>query len=311
MASPAAGMVEMALMAETVERIAGRCGVKVETGHTMGEFTTIGVGGPVTHVLKPTSIESLGKLLAELRSAGHRPRVIGGGANLIAGPGPFSDPVILTRGVKHGPIFEGCRVRAGCGVVVKRLVLLCVQHGLSGLEFAEGIPGTVGGTVYMNAGSYGGQMSDVVREVSWFDDQGALHRQEVMSHEFAYRRSPFQSDAVIVEAVFELSPGDPIALEARLKEISARRLRSQPPGERSAGCVFKNPPGDSAGRLIDALGLKGLRVGGASISTVHGNFIVNQGDATPQDVLDLIELVKQKVKERSGVALAEEVIRWD
>ncbi len=295
---------------ETVEAIAQRHGVATEAGHMLAEYTTIGVGGPAAHVLKPDCIEDMGKLLADLKRAGYRPRILGGGANLIAGPGPFTDPVILTRGIKHGPLFEGNRVRAGCGVVVKRLVHKCAERGLSGLEFAEGIPGTVGGTVYMNAGSFGGQMSDTVREVAWFDQEGELHRQAVVASDFSYRRSPFQSVAVIVETVFELTPAEPAVINARVKEIAARRWKSQPPGERSAGCVFKNPAGDSAGRLIDGCGLKGLSVGGASVSLAHGNFIVNRGDATPQDVLALIDLIKRKVHEKSGVSLEEEVILW-
>ena len=295
---------------EAVEAIAQRHGVVTEAGHMLAEYTTIGVGGPAAAVLKPDSIETMGRLLADLKRAGYRPRILGGGANLIAGPGPFTDPVILTRGIKHGPLFEGNRVRAGCGVVVKRLVHKCAERGLSGLEFAEGIPGTVGGTVYMNAGSFGGQMSDTVREVVWFDQEGKLHRQAVVASDFSYRRSPFQSGAVIVEAVFELTAAEPAVIDARVKEIAARRWKSQPPGERSAGCIFKNPAGDSAGRLIDGCGLKGLSVGGASVSLAHGNFIVNRGDATAQDVLALIDLVKQKVHEKSGVSLEEEVIFW-
>jgi len=295
---------------EAVEAIAQRHGVVTEAGHMLAEYTTIGVGGPAAAVLKPDSIETMGRLLADLKRAGYRPRILGGGANLIAGPGPFTDPVILTRGIKHGPLFEGNRVRAGCGVVVKRLVHKCAERGLSGLEFAEGIPGTVGGTVYMNAGSFGGQMSDTVREVAWFDQEGELHRQAVVGSDFSYRRSPFQSGAVIVEAVFELTAAEPAVIDARVKEIAARRWKSQPPGERSAGCIFKNPAGDSAGRLIDGCGLKGLSVGGASVSLAHGNFIVNRGDATAQDVLALIDLVKQKVHEKSGVSLEEEVILW-
>ncbi|HET6372618.1 MAG TPA: UDP-N-acetylmuramate dehydrogenase [Candidatus Polarisedimenticolia bacterium] len=293
-----------------VDVIAKRCGVTAESGRTLAEFTTIGVGGPVAWVLKPTGLADLARLLADLKQEGYPVRVVGGGANLIAGPGPFYEPVILTRGIKHGPIFEGTRVRAGCGVVVKRLVGKCAEHGLAGLEFAEGIPGTVGGTVFMNAGSYGGQMSDVVREVTWLDMEGGTHRQAVAPTDFSYRRSPFQTGAVIVEAVFELAPGKREDLMTRLKEVSEKRSRSQPPGERSAGCVFKNPPGDSAGRLIDVSGLKGLAVGGAMVSPVHGNFIVNRGDATPEDVLRLIELIKQGVKERSGVTLEEEAIVW-
>ena len=296
--------------AETVEAIASRCQVPVEAGHTMSEFTSIGVGGPVRHVLRPQSIESLGHLLRDLKRAGHRPRLMGGGANLIAGPGPFDDPLILTRGIKHGPIVEEDRVRAGCGMIVKRLVRACVERGLAGLEFAEGIPGTVGGTVFMNAGSYGGQMSDVVREVSVLNASGELRLRTVGPADFSYRRSPFIAGEVIVEAVFQLTPGDPDQLKSRLKKISAKRLGSQPPGERSAGCIFKNPPGDSAGRLVDSLGLKGLSVGGASVSEAHGNFIVNRGDATAEDVLALIELIKNRVLEKSGVTLEEEVILW-
>jgi len=295
---------------ETVETIAERCGVPVETGRSLADFTTIGVGGPVRHALRPSTIESMGRVLAELKRAGHRPLVLGGGANMIGGPGPFTEPVVLTRGIKPGPIFEGNRVRAGCGVVVKRLVRSCVARGLAGLEFAEGIPGTVGGTVYMNAGSYGGQMSDVVREVAYFDAAGTLHCRTVGPEDFAYRKSPFSPEEVIVEVVFHLTPADPAELEARLKQIGERRLKAQPPGERSAGCIFKNPPGDSAGRLIDSLGLKGLSVGGASVSQVHGNFIVNRGDATAEDVLALIDLIKKNVREKAGVTLEEEVILW-
>ncbi len=294
----------------SVEAIAGQCGVRVESGWTLADLTTIGVGGPVRWVLQPDSLEALGELISRLGRSGHRFLVVGGGANLIAGPGPFEEPLILTRGIKHGPIFEGNRARAGCGVVVKRLGRLCAERGLGGLEFAEGIPGTVGGAIYMNAGSFGGQMSDVVREVTWFDARGDRRRQPLSPEDFAYRRSPFQSGAVIVEAVFELKPEDAEVLKARLREVAQKRSSSQPPGERSAGCIFKNPPGDSAGRLIDELGLKGLSIGGASVSKIHGNFIVNRGDATAADVLSLIERVKDEVSRKSGVRLEEEVILW-
>ena len=163
----------------------------------------------------------------------------------------------------------------------------------------------------MNAGSYGGQMSDVVREVSLFTSDGELHRRKVQPDDFAYRKSPFSNKEIIVEATFELTPSDPAALQERLKSIAQQRLGSQPPGERSAGCIFRNPEGDSAGRLVDSLGLKGMSVGGASISMIHGNFIVNRGDATPEDVIALIERVASEVERRSGVTLQREVILWD
>lgn len=293
-----------------METIAGRCGVPVERGRTLAEFTSIGVGGPVDFVLRPATIDALAALVPALRAAGFRPRIVGGGANLIAGEGPFHQPVILTRGIKHGPIIEGNRARAGCGLSVKKLVTQCVDAGLTGLEFAEGIPGTVGGTVFMNAGSYGGQMSDVVREVVLVDETGRLETRAVGPADFSYRKSPFTGRDTIVEVVFELAPGDPKTMRENLKAIAARRLASQPPGERSAGCVFKNPQGDAAGRIVDAAGLKGLAVGGASVSTIHGNFIVNRGDATAGDVLALIALVKSKVAEATGVRLEEEVILW-
>jgi len=293
-----------------VETIAGRCGVPVERGRTLAEFTSIGVGGPVDFVLRPATIDALAALVPALRAAGFRPRIVGGGANLIAGEGPFHQPVILTRGIKHGPIIEGNRARAGCGLSVKKLVTQCVDKGLTGLEFAEGIPGTVGGTVFMNAGSYGGQMSDVAREVVLVDETGRLETRAVGPADFSYRKSPFTGKDTIVEVVFELAPGDPKTMRESLKTIAARRLASQPPGERSAGCVFKNPQGDAAGRIVDAAGLKGLAVGGASVSTIHGNFIVNRGDATAGDVLALIALVKSKVAEATGVRLEEEVILW-
>ncbi len=293
-----------------MEAIARRCNVPAERGRTMAEFTTIGVGGPVDVVLRPESVEALAAVLRALHEAGRRPRLMGGGANVIAGPGPFTDPVVLTRGIRHGPHFEGHSARAGCGVTVKRLVRLCVERGLAGLEFAEGIPGTVGGTVSMNAGSFGGQMADVVREVSLVDVKGNVTRRALRPEDFSYRTSPFTGGEVIVEAVFDLRPEDPQAIAARLKEYAQKRLASQPWGEKSAGCIFRNPPGESAGRLIDRLGLKGLAVGGASVSTVHGNFIVNRGDATPDDVLTLIALVKSKVRDGAGVSLQEEVIVW-
>jgi len=295
---------------ESVETIAARHAVPVDRGRMMAEFTSIGVGGPVDFVLRPSSVDALAGIIPALRAAGFRPRVIGGGANLIAGEGPFREPVILTRGIKHGPIIEGHRARAGCGLSVKKLVTQCVEKGLTGLEFAEGIPGTVGGTVFMNAGSYGGQMADVVREVLLVDAAGHLVTRKVGPTDFSYRRSPFTSAETIVEAVFDLAPGDPQTMRETLRSIASRRLASQPPGERSAGCVFKNPKGDSAGRIVDAAGLKGLAVGGASVSTVHGNFIVNRGDATSTDVLELIAQVKSRVAAATGVALEEEVILW-
>ncbi len=286
------------------------CGVAMESGRRLSELTSIGVGGEIRALLRPRSAAALAALLAELHRHGFAFRILGGGANVAGGPGPFEDPVILTRTIRQEPVFEGTRVRAGGGFNIKRLVRGCVARGLGGLEWAEGIPGTVGGAIVMNAGSYGGQMSDRIEEVAWLAPDGTSRRRHVGAEDFAYRCSPFRDEGAVVEGVFRLEEDDPRLLESRMREMQARRMRSQPPRERSAGCIFKNPPGDSAGRIIDATGLKGLAVGGASVSDVHANFIVNRGDATGEDVFALIDLIKEKVLKTAGVALEEEVVRW-
>jgi UDP-N-acetylmuramate dehydrogenase len=229
---------------------------------------------------------------------------------VAGGPGPFEEPVVLTRTLRQEPTFDGERVVAGGGFNIKRLVRACVSRGLAGLEWAEGIPGTMGGSIVMNAGSYGGEISQRIEEVAWIAPDGMLRRRHVGREDFSYRVSPFRNEGVVVEGTFRLIREDPHDIEARMKEFQRRRMSSQPPGERSAGCIFRNPPGDSAGRVIDVAGLKGLAVGGASVSDVHANFIVNRGDATSEDLFALIESVKEKVLRSTGVALEEEVVRW-
>jgi UDP-N-acetylmuramate dehydrogenase len=290
--------------------LAADCGVALETGRRLADLTSLGVGGPIRALLRPRTASALAALLAEMRRERFAFRILGGGANVAGGPGPFEDPVILTRTLRQEPAFEGTRVRAGAGFNIKRLVRACVGRGLAGLEWAEGIPGTIGGAIVMNAGSYGGEVAQVIREVAWLAPDGTLRRRHVGPEDFAYRTSPFRSEGVVVEGAFQLSEEDPRLLEERMRDFQGRRLRSQPPGERSAGCVFKNPPGDSAGRVIDAAGLKGLAVGGASVSDVHANFIVNRGDATSEDVFALIDRIKDRVLKATGIALEEEVVRW-
>lgn len=294
----------------TLETIASDCGVPIETGRRLSELTSLGVGGEISALLRPRSTASLAALLASLHAEAFRPRVLGGGANVAGGPGPFEDPIVLTRTLRQEPELEGRRLRVGAGYNIKRTVLACVRRGLAGLEWAEGIPGTMGGAIVMNAGAYGGQTSDHIVEVEWLAPDGSARRRHVAKEDFAYRSSPFRAEGVVIGATFELEPDDPRAIESRMREMQARRMKGQPPRERSAGCIFKNPPGDSAGRVIDAAGLKGTSVGGASVSEVHANFIVNRGDASSDDVFELIERVKATVLRVSGIALEEEVVRW-
>jgi len=293
-----------------LEEIAADCGVPVETGRRLSELTSLGLGGEISRLLRPRSSGALAGVLRELHATGVPFRILGGGANIAGGPGPFAEPVILTRTLKQEPVFEGTKVRAGGGFNIKRLVRACVARGLAGLEWAEGIPGTIGGALVMNAGSYGGEMSQSVTEAAWLAADGSIRRRQLGPADFSYRESPLREEGIVVEGTFTLREEDPRVLEKRMEEFQARRMRSQPPGERSAGCIFRNPPGDSAGRLIDAAGLKGRAIGGVSVSEVHANFVVNRGDATSEDLFRLIDVIKEGVLKFAGVELREEVVRW-
>jgi UDP-N-acetylmuramate dehydrogenase len=293
-----------------LELLAADCGAAMEKGRRLAELTSLGVGGEIRALLRPRSTTSLAILLKSLREEGFGFRILGGGANIAGGPGPFEEPVILTRTLRQGPSFEGTSARVGAGFNIKRFVRACVLRGLGGLEWAEGIPGTVGGAMVMNAGSFGGEISQSLVEACWLSADGARRSRHVGPEDFAYRSSPFRDEGLLVEGAFQLMEEDPRLLDRRMREYQGKRIRSQPPGERSAGCIFKNPPGDSAGRLIDSCGQKGLEVGGVSVSEVHANFIVNRGDATSDDLFRLIDLVKKKVLDMTGVELEEEVVRW-
>ena len=293
-----------------IAELAADCGVALETGRRLSELTSLGVGGEILTLLRPAERGSLASLLKELHGAGIGVRVLGGGANIAGGPGPVEEPVVLTRTLRQQIEFQGRRVIAGGGCNIKRTVTACVRRGLAGLEWAEGIPGTIGGALAMNAGCYGGDFSGNATEVAWIAPDGSLRRRHVGPGDFAYRSSAFRSEGVIVEGVFTLTEEDRELIDRRMRDYQARRMSSQPPGERSAGCIFRNPPGESAGRVIDSCGLKGLASGGISVSDVHANFFVNRGDGTSADLFALIDIVKERVREATGIELREEVVRW-
>lgn len=296
----------MALLRE----LAADCGVALETGRRLSELTSLGVGGEIRALLRPGDRQSLATLLSELHRAAVPIRILGGGANIAGGPGPVEEPVVLTRTIRQEIAFEGRRMIAGGGCNIKRAVTACVRRGLAGLEWAEGIPGTIGGALATNAGCYGGDFSQSAAEVAWMAPDGSLHRRQVGPEDFSYRFSSFRSEGVIVEGLFLLNEETPALLEERMRGFQARRTASQPPGERSAGCIFKNPAGKSAGQVIEATGLKGLSVGGMSVSGIHANFFVNRGDASSEDLFALIDVVKERVSKACGIELQEEVVRW-
>lgn len=284
--------------------------VKLLMEEPMAAHTTFRVGGPAKRMAFPERGEQLVLLLSIARDCGARPLVIGNGTNLLVPDEGLDRLVIGTSGLsrlERGT--EPDSVIGGAGVPLARLADFACRQGLTGLEFAHGIPGTVGGGLVMNAGAYGGEMSQVVWEASvLLPEEGvrALSREEMR---FGYRRSFLAEhpEAAALYGVFRLKPGDPEAIRETMRELMERRKASQPLELPSAGSTFKRPEGYFAGTLIDQCGLKGLTVGGAQVSEKHAGFIVNRGGATCADIRELIRHVQEAVFEKTGVRLEPEV----
>ncbi len=277
----------------------------------MSRHTSFRVGGPARRMAFPKSGEQLVLLLSFAGECGARPLIIGKGTNLLA-PDEGLDRLVIDTSAGLNRIESGGSpdtIVAEAGAPLARLADFACKQGLTGLEFAHGIPGTVGGAVCMNAGAYGGEMKQVVQGVSvLFPEEGVkfLSNEEM---DFGYRRSLLSDhpDAVVLSAVFRLTPGDPAAIRESMRDLMARRRASQPLEWPSAGSTFKRPAGYFAGTLIDQCGLKGLTVGGAQVSGKHAGFIINKGGATAADVTALIAQVQERVFERTGVRLEPEV----
>jgi UDP-N-acetylmuramate dehydrogenase len=282
------------------------CG-RVRYGEPLAKHTSFGIGGPADVLVVPQGVTDVVAVLGICRDAGLPYLVLGGGSNLLVRDGGFRGVVLYCDGVFTELTAEGTRVRAGAGVRLSRLVAYCSKLALSGVESLAGIPGTVGGAVKGNAGAFGGAIADhlvAVRMVTHEGTEEAMVRDRL---QFAYRRSSLPEGCVVLEATFDLTPGDPVEIRRRVSGNLLQRNRSQPVEWRSAGSVFKNPPGDYAGRLVEKAGLKGIRIGGACISPKHGNFIINLGGATAADVLTLVELMQRRVQDEMGVELELEV----
>ncbi len=278
----------------------------------LAELTTLRVGGPAGALIEPGSIEEVRLAVAGCRDSGIPWLVIGGGSNLLVADEGFAGLVLLL-GRKFGTIREvgidaegRTMVEAAAGCSLARLLNWCLERGLSGLEFTVGIPGSVGGAVVMNAGAWGIELQDVLLALAWLED-GRLVQKRRAELAFSYRHWLGSEEAVILSATFALLPESPISIEARCRDWSAARRRQQPKGVASAGSFFKNPVGDFAGRLIESAGLKGAAVGEARVSEVHANFLVNTGGATAAQILALMRLVQERVREVHGVWLEPEV----
>lgn len=280
---------------------------RVLYGEPIDKYTSFGIGGPADVMVFPQGLEDVQAALSLCREEGLPYLVLGGGSNLLVRDGGFRGMIIHMGGAFLDLEAEGGRVRAGAGVRLSRLVAFCSKLALTGMESLAGVPGTIGGAVRGNAGAFGGSISDhltAVRLVTREGDECLLARDRL---EFSYRRSSLPDGCVVFEAAYELTPGDPIQIRRRVSETLLQRNRHQPVEWRSAGSVFKNPPGDYAGRLVEKAGLKGVRIGGACISPKHGNFIINLGGATALDILALIDLMRDRVRDEMGVELELEV----
>lgn len=275
----------------------------------MALHTTFRIGGPAHRFVVAKTAAQLKGALEELDRQGIPRLILGKGSDLLIGDRGFPGAVLCLAGeFQEITLLPGGVVRAGAAASLASACAFARDRGLSGLEFAWGIPGSVGGAVYMNAGAYGGEMKDVVQRAGHFDSQGRPGAYEGAELDFSYRRSRYTgSSQVIAFGEFRLHPGDPLEIGARMEELMARRKEKQPYDMPSAGSVFKRPKTGYAAALIDQCGLKGRRIGGAQVSEKHAGFIVNTGGATCRDVVELMELIQKTVAERTGIELEPEV----
>ncbi len=287
--------------------LSGIAGVAVRVREPLSRHTSFKVGGPADYFVEAHTSRGLSACLRALEGRGVPVLLLGNGSNLLVSDQGVRGAVLRLRGEFRKVRWHDSGAEVGAAYAVSRLVREAVRRGRGGLEFAEGIPGSVGGSLVMNAGAYGSEMERVVNRVDAMTAAGealALGREELR---FSYRETRLPRDAVVTRVGMVLTPETAEVVDARMRAIMARRRESQPSGHPNFGSVFRNPPGDHAGRLIEASGLKGLRVGSAEVSRRHANFIVNRGGARAQDVRRLIEQVCSEVESRFSVRLQTEV----
>lgn len=275
----------------------------------MSKHTTFRIGGPADLLVEPSGTNQLVALLRLFKRFDIPYFVMGNGSNLLVGDKGIRGAVVKLSGKMSACDVSNTKITAQSGIKLARLAQTALNNGLTGFEFASGIPGTLGGAVYMNAGAYGGKMKDVVSEVVCIDTKNqSVIRMTGAECEFGYRKSVFtNNDFIITEAVLKLEDGKVDEIRATMNELAAKRCEKQPVDKPSAGSTFKRPTGYFAGTMIDECGLKGMRVGGAEVSTKHAGFVVNTDNATASDVVELIDKIKKEVKCRFGVELEPEV----
>ena len=280
---------------------------RFEENALLSGYTTFRVGGPAALLAEPQTEEALCALLDWATKEDVPHLLIGNGSNLLIRDGGFEGLVIHVGSGLSGICMEGTRIHVQAGALLSKTAVTAAENSLAGMAFAHGIPGSLGGAVYMNAGAYGGEMCQIVESVNvWTPDGVKVYSCEDM--QFSYRHSRLMNEkAVVLSAVLKMERGDEAAIRAEMKELLARRKEKQPLEYPSAGSFFKRPAGHFAGALIENAGLKGFAVGGAKISEKHAGFLINFNHATARDILDVMEAVQEKVYQMTGVRMEPEV----
>lgn len=274
----------------------------------MSSHTTFRIGGPADYYVTPGSPDEVIKILDLCKKSDMPFYIVGNGSNLLVKDEGFRG-LIIEMGSRFSTVsINEYRVTAGAGAKLGQVAKTAMENGLAGMEFAHGIPGTVGGAVVMNAGAYGGEIKDIIVEATVLDDDGNIYVLSKEALELGYRQSIIsKKNYIVLEAVFELLPDDPAWIKGRMDELASKRREKQPLEYPSAGSTFKRPLNGFAAKLIEDSGLKGYSVGGAQVSEKHSGFVINKGGATAEDVLKLIDHIRDTVERDSGIRLETEV----
>lgn len=289
-----------------LEALCGSCTILRDV--PMKEHTTMKVGGKAALMIIPESISCIQKFIAFLKNTEIPYMIIGNGSNLIFRDSGYNGVIIKLGAALSAIEVNNNIISAMAGSSLAHVASVALEHSLTGLEFASGIPGSIGGAVCMNAGAYDGEMRQVVEESLCIDKDGNLITLKGNEHNFSYRHSRLQDDDLTcLQVKLRLEKGEKSLIQAKMNELNARRREKQPLNFPSAGSIFKRPPGSFAGKLIDDCGLRGTKIGGAQVSDKHCGFIVNTGNATAEDIILLIEYVRDSVYKSSGIKLELEV----
>lgn len=295
-----------------IEEIATRLGVRAERGRRFAELTSLRVGGSIDWVISPETEGQAAAVVHALHEAGVGWRALGSGSNVLADDGEHHYVVLSLKDLKGEVQFDGERVQVSAGYSLPRLCIDVARHGLSGIEGLGGIPGTVGGALWMNAGAYGHEIGTVTETVR-VAREGRVVEIPGNTVKWNYRHTSFKEGELLLGATLCLKPDEPEKILARMDEAKSSRMTTQPHGGRSAGCFFKNPPQGTVGtgKIIDEMGMKGARRGTALVSPIHANFIVTEGEnARAEDALALAEEIRERVKREQGIDLEYEVELW-